>query len=315
MLCKTFTCFLSSLLAFESGWDRDSYNSGHIQTSQLNEWARGPVSAFYPNYTSWSDLTPQEWEAMAYRSMNSLGFVGYQFGEALLSDLGYYYDDDLYYGAGGGAEKNTWDGTWLGKRSVYSLDDFLTKDVQDEAIKEAFGWNLQILKNLLWRRRKKTVMEVLGQTKTYRQKITIKTGNGTTSGGGGGLGGLVKHPTNTNTTYITEADGSQVHLITVNLTLTGILAACHLRGAVGTAALLLDNVVSVDEYGTSILKYIEKFGGYESPTVQEMIARYPIEPDFPEPESSSRKLVLGNWNIQMAVIAWLFWIAWSFVVL
>ena len=41
---------------------------------------------------------------MAYRSTNSFGFVGYQFGEALLIDLG-YYDDDFYYG--NGASTNT----------------------------------------------------------------------------------------------------------------------------------------------------------------------------------------------------------------
>ncbi|WP_090302281.1 hypothetical protein [Ensifer sp. YR511] len=219
---------MAALLAFESGWDRERYNAGVIQNSQLTEWARGPVESHYPGYTSWSQLTDEEWEAMSYRSMNSLGFVGYQFGEALLIDLG-YYKDNIYYGAG--AATNTWDGTWTGKNGVNSLEDFLMKEAQTIAIQEAFGYNLQILQNQLGVYGK-SLNDFVGQTRTYVQ------------------------------------NGEQV---TVDLTLTGILAASHLRGAWGTAALLLDNAVSADENGTSILRYIEQFGGYESPTVETLI--------------------------------------------
>ena len=117
-MADSFDDFLDALLAFESGWDRERYNAGIITDAQLDSWAGGSVEEFYPSYSSWSDLTDAEWEAMAYRSMNSYGFVGYQFGEALLIDLG-YYDDDVYYG--NGAATNTWDGTWTGKNGVDSL--------------------------------------------------------------------------------------------------------------------------------------------------------------------------------------------------
>ena len=230
-MCGTFLCFLAALLAFESGWDRDRYKAGIIQDSQLNEWAKGPVENYYPGYTSWSQLTDAEWKAMSYRSMNSLGFVGYQFGEALLIDLG-YYKDDVYYGAG--AATNSWDGTWTGKNGVGSLDDFMTEEAQTVAIQEAFGYNLQILQNQLGVYGK-SLNDYLGQSRNYRQ------------------------------------NGQEV---TVTLSLTGILAASHLRGAWGTAALLLDNAVSADENGTSILKYIEQFGGYESPSIDALIARH-----------------------------------------
>lgn len=230
-MCGTFLCFLAALLAFESGWDRERYRAGIIQDSQLNEWAKGPVQTHYPGYTSWSQLSDAEWEAMSYRSMNSLGFVGFQFGEALLIDLG-YYEDDTYYGAG--AATNTWDGTWTGKSGVNSLDDFMTKEAQTAAIQEAFGYNLQILQNQLGVYGK-SLDDYIGQSRTYTQ------------------------------------NGQEV---TVTLSLTGILAASHLRGAWGTAALLLDNAVSTDENGTSILKYIEQFGGYEAPSIDQLIARH-----------------------------------------
>ncbi|MDF1646256.1 MAG: hypothetical protein P1U61_04635 [Legionellaceae bacterium] len=53
------------------------------------------------------------------------------------------------------------------------------------------------------------------------------------------------------------------HVATV--TMSGILASAHLQGPGGVAQLLLNNVASSDEYGTNILFYMDKFGGYHSP--------------------------------------------------
>lgn len=227
----TFDDFLEALLAFESGWDRARYDAGVVQDWQLDQWAGGPVGSHYPDYSSWAQLSDAEWKVMAYRSMNSLGFVGFQFGEALLIDLG-YYDDDVFYGSG--AATNTWDGTWTGKNGVTSLEHFMTGVAQDVAIREAFGYNLQILERQL-AAGGTSLDAFIGQTASYVQ------------------------------------DGETV---SVELTLTGILAAAHLRGAWGTATLLLSGSVSEDEYGTSILQYIDQFGGYEAPSVPDMIAYY-----------------------------------------
>lgn len=230
-MASTFEDFLSALLAFESGWDRERYDAGIIADWQLDTWAGGTVETFFPTYSSWSDLTDAEWETMAYRSMNTLGFVGYQFGEALLIDLG-YYDDDFYYGNGAGS--NTWDGTWTGKNGVNSLEDFMTKSAQDVTIREAFGHNLSIIENGL-SAAGRSLDEFLGTTVTY------------TVGG---------------------AD------VPITLTLTGLLAAAHLRGAPAATELLLNGSLSFDEFGTSILQYLEQFGGYEAPDTAELIAYF-----------------------------------------
>ena len=37
----SFEEFLSALVAFESGWDRERYNAGTIIDSQLDQWAGG----------------------------------------------------------------------------------------------------------------------------------------------------------------------------------------------------------------------------------------------------------------------------------
>ncbi len=223
--------FAEALLAFESGWDRDRFEAGIIQDWQLNAWAGGTVQDFYPQYGSWSELSDQEWEAMAYRSMNSLGFVGYQFGEALLIDLG-YYDDDVYYG--NGAAKNTWDGTWTGKNGVNSLEEFMTKEAQSVAMAEAVGFNLKVISEGL-EQQGKSLDDYLGANRTYME------------------------------------GGEPVE---VTLTLSGIIAAAHLRGAYGTLDLLLRDSVTTDEYGTSILQYIDQFGSYRMPDAAVIIEFY-----------------------------------------
>ena len=229
MSAGTFEDFRDALRAFESGWDRERYDAGIIVDAQLNQWAGGTVEQFFPDYTSWSELTDAEWDVMSYRSLNSLGFVGYQFGEALLIDLG-YYDDDFYYGNGAGS--NTWDGTWTGKSGANSLEDFMTEAVQEIAIQEAFGFNLKIIEERL-AAAGQNLDNYLGTTRTY-------------------------------------VDNGQT--VEVTLTLSGILAAAHLRGFDGVTNLLLDGTVGADEFGTSILQYIEQFGDFDVPTVEEHIA-------------------------------------------
>ncbi|WP_261236438.1 hypothetical protein [Laspinema olomoucense] len=75
---------------------------------------------------------------------NQWGFIGkYQFGEALLIDLG-YYTSDVYYGQSG-IDKNYWHGEWTGKGGVNSKEEFLgnKNNVQEIAIREAMQlrWN------------------------------------------------------------------------------------------------------------------------------------------------------------------------------
>ncbi|MEO1193134.1 MAG: calcium-binding protein [Pseudomonadota bacterium] len=229
----TFEDFLDQLRAFESGVDWERYQAGIITEWQIRNWVGDET------WEAWEvgDIT---WTEMQYRSMNSLGFVGYQFGEALLIDLGYYQDDVFY---GNGAASNTWDGTWTGKNGATSLEAFMTAEVQEPAIRDAFGYNLSVIENGL-AQQGKSLDDFLGTTASYQ------------SGG---------------------------QTVLVELTLTGILAAAHLRGAWGTLALLQAGAVSTDENGTSILQYIEQFGGYDAPTVAELIAAWEQDAGGPDP--------------------------------
>ncbi len=84
-----------------------------------------------------------------YNIENQLGFIGkYQFGEALLIDLG-YYQANVYYG--NGASRNEWQGTWTGKNGANSKQDLLNNqnNVQERAIQEAFALNLNRINSQL----------------------------------------------------------------------------------------------------------------------------------------------------------------------
>ncbi len=212
-----FTDFLNALRAFESGVDYDRYLTGQITEAQIRSW----VGDANWNAYKIGQLT---WHDMQYTSVNALGFVGYQFGEALLNDLGYYK----------GNTGNQWTGTFTGKNGVDNFTELKT-DIQEAIILDAFGFNLNVIESGL--AAKGTSLDALiGTARTYK-----------------------------------DTNGQDV---TVTLTMTGILAAAHLRGAWGTLDLLNNGSASADEYGTSILKYIQQFGAYDSPAASIMIAAY-----------------------------------------
>ena len=213
----TFTEFLNALRAFESGVDYDRYVSGRITEWQIRSWVGDDNwNAYQAGQLSWRD--------MQYTSVNALGFVGYQFGEPLLIDLGYYH----------GNTGNLWTGHFTGKNGVDSFATLKT-DIQESIILDAFGYNLNVIESGL--EAKGTSLDALiGTQRTYM-----------------------------------DTNGQSV---TVTLTLTGILAAAHLRGAWGTLDLLNNGSASADEYGTSILKYIQQFGAYDGPGYSTIIAAH-----------------------------------------
>ena len=177
-----------------------------------------------------------------YRVQNTLGFTGkYQFGEALLIDLGYYQADTFY---GNGAATNLWQGTWTAKAQAFgvnSIEDFRNSpEIQEAAIRNAFEFNWNIIETTLGNAGK-NVDDFIGNTITFNDGGTEKS---------------------------------------VTITPFGILAGAHLRGPYGLANLLLNGSVSYDEYGTSILRYVDEYAGYDVPVqiTGGAVVNPPIEP-------------------------------------
>ncbi len=211
----SFGDFLNALREFESGVSEARIEQNRAEVVQQVGLDR--FNAFEAGELTLTDLQ--------YSSENFLGFVGYQFGEPILIDLG-YYEFDSTPGA------NDFIGTFTGKNGVNSLDDLKT-NIQEQVILDEFQLNLN----------------------------RIETGLGNA---GQSLDDFIGR-----TITVTDTDGSQAQ---VELTLTGILASAHLRGAFGTLDFLLNNVASADEIGTSNVQFIQQFGGFEAPSVADLRA-------------------------------------------
>ena len=195
----TFADFLGELREFESGVSvqRIAENRDEV----IRQVGQDRFDAFERGELTLVDLQ--------YSSENFLGFVGYQFGEPILIDLG-YYEFDATPGV------NDFSGSFTGKNGVNSLDDLKT-NVQETIILEEFQLNLN----------------------------RIETG---LANNGQSLDQFIGR-----TIVVTDTNGSAA---TVELSLTGILASAHLRGAFGTLDFLLNGVASADEIGTSNVQFI-----------------------------------------------------------
>lgn len=126
---------------------------------------------------------------------------------------------------GNGADKNYWRGTWTGKNGINNKADFLkSPQAQEKAIREAFGVYWQDI-NYLMNQRGKSIDSYLTQIKTFKQQGKSRT---------------------------------------IKITLSGIIAAAHLKGPDKVVDLLVNGKEFQDPFGTSILAYLEEFGGYET---------------------------------------------------
>lgn len=173
--------------------------------------------------------------ALGERETGRTGAAAYTFVNPQLYFLGKYQFAEVllrrlgYYKAqvyyGNGADKNYWRGTWTNKCGINSKNKFLNSpNVQEAAIKEAFAVYWQDVNSLL-KQRGKSINQYLNKP------IKFKDGNKSK---------------------------------TITITLSGLLAATHLRGPDNMVNLLVQGKVSRDEFGTSILDYLDLFGGYDT---------------------------------------------------
>lgn len=208
------------------------------------------------------------WEYIQSQVTNYLGFVGFQFQESDLYDLGYYkyatvaYQGKIYpshyvdvpnsnwtNGRTGFLDTNPsqvseptwvtdvihWDaGQFTGKYGVSSYNDFInpTKHkliIQDHFVNKFYGIVSELAKH------DKRLNDYLGTTITWN-----------------GLNPSVSPP-----------PGNRAN--SVIITLSGLLAGAHLRGAEGVIELLVNHQNPADESGTYILQYVQDYAGYDTP--------------------------------------------------
>jgi hypothetical protein len=198
--------------------------------------------------------------AMQYRAINVLGFVGYQIGESILIDTGYYKPllvdtpgsenvcKSYYVGAlpnstwGGGrrsalyvepqsntqiiaTDTNRWHGRFVGKNDIWSLEDLCRPAQQEIVIRDVLKHNF-IAINLSLAKRGANLSDALSKLHGKQSNCT----NGK---------------------------------VYIDCTLSGVLAAAHLCGATATADFLCSGESAKDEFGTTIFDYLMEFSGYD----------------------------------------------------
>lgn len=191
-------------------------------------------------------------ETMQYHSTNFLGFLGYQVGEAVLISAGYYAPQidaatgyDKYY-------------VYVGDNSLFANGKTEAQYLQDGATTPLIATSINRWDGTFTGKNGVNSLEDLKDT--AKQEVVIRD---VMAFNVGVISDLLKAANMTWTQALaktwTMPDGSTVHA-----TMSGILASAHLRGAWGTADLLIHNTDSTDENGTSIKTYMQQFGGFDT---------------------------------------------------
>lgn len=192
---------------------------------------------------------------MQYAAINALGFVGYQFGEKILIEHGYYRPASLRLDERGEARcletyyvglpalqrpqsihrlardratgnilstpTNEWRGVFLGKNGIWTFDDLRSQAGQEAAIRD-------ILTNL--DQRLSDALNSRGLSGFHSRKIVRSV-----------------------------SISPEFPPVKVRCTRAGLLACAHLCGIQAVVEFLDHGVVRVDEFGTSIVDYLLEF--------------------------------------------------------
>lgn len=273
--------FLDHLRAFESGIDPEKFQwykanlhvpaVNYFRTLRpgrpLRDWESGELQRVVLTVQEYfqclgvleyfDESDPQCLGRMQYRSVNPLGFVGYQVGESILMEAGYYRPSrsdlmiggveapcDRYYHAplppsewrygirekridldGGAAlistDANTWDGAFTGKNGVADMECLMNPAIQECVIRDIVQMNFSHL------------TRQLNAVDISLEQLLAKQWP---------CSGIDKAP--------------------VVCTVSGILSVAHLVGAQGAVRLLTGEEHLTDETGTNALEYMRRFAGY-----------------------------------------------------
>lgn len=224
--------------------------------------AFGIVNMYYPG------IPNPNWKAIQSTVTNYLGFVGFQFQESDLHDLGYYdyamvtVDEKDYPSHYVDVNVSHWEngvrgyletdlkivsaptyvtdtvsfttGEFTGKDGISDFEDFKDPAKHVLVIKAHFANKYSRIVAQLAARGKK-LSDYLGKTVTWNGLIPA----------------------------VSPPPGGRSNEVT--LTMSGLLAGAHLRGAAGVVSLLMDNQNPSDESGTYILQYVQDYAGYQTP--------------------------------------------------
>jgi hypothetical protein len=201
-------------------------------------------------------------ERMQYSVINAWGFIGYQIGEGKLIDLEYYKPKQILMDING--TKTLVDSYY------YYLDNLFWSNGKKESLYKIENKYLFITDTNRWEgyftgknnissfadfkdpRKQDLVINDLIQL--YLKQLIQKTEKGIIN-----PKDLIKNnfEINSNTT--------------INITLSGLLAAIHISGIESVTRMFNNKYVHYDELGTSNIEYIERFKNYRFPPYLDLI--------------------------------------------
>lgn len=277
---EDFATFLSTLLTFESGIDPAliaDYEVNYDVADATTYWQMRTIGNFsYPDtdnsgnlisvpmsyreyFTAlrvndiWESATNgQHTEELVYQmqcaSMNAWNFIGYQLGEAVLIDAGHYIP-----------EQATWTDGKIYDRYYIWTGEAWTGDEVERLYQIPEGPTIIATRINTWKG-EFTGLNDINTVSDLRQTLSMEK--------------AMRNVIWRNVDYV-EAHLGTVTLeqalakswedpatgVTVQSTMSGIIAGAHLAGAQGATNLLVNDEFTADETGTSILTYLQKFGG------------------------------------------------------
>lgn len=278
-MAGSFDGFLDNLRGFESGidpakaaWYAANYNNptaitypevtspGHAVRDANGNFVNHSISVkeYFQTlgvdqyYNPATPTDPAMLETMQYHSTNFIGFLGYQVGEAVLISAGYYapvIDQatgyDKYY-------------VWVGDNSIFANGKTEAQYLQDGATTPLIATSINRWDGTFTGKNGVNSLDDLKDT--AKQEVVIRD---VMAFNVGVIGDLLKAANMTWAQALAKSwtmpDGTVVHA-----SMSGILASAHLRGAWGTADLLIRDKDSTDENGTSIKTYMNMFKDFDT---------------------------------------------------
>jgi hypothetical protein len=281
---KGYQDFLSELLAIESGirpelhnwyvenWDkpvlrypkvtkpgravRDTFSGKVIHTpTTVREYFErlGVVSLFDP-----SDRACLI--EMQYRSTNALGFIGYQIGEKILAAQGYYVPAEVMAPIDGQLRRlprfyaaALADRHWIAGRTTAIIQGDTGERVVSTDVNEWAGHftgkaGLHSLNDLMRPYHQDRLMDEL----LHESCRALRAG-------------WYDAPVIPETSEQMRFAHRKKSIVSQSYTLSGLLAAAHLCGTKGVFQFLSTGTEPQDEFGTSMLHYLDYFSGYALP--------------------------------------------------
>jgi hypothetical protein len=185
-------------------------------------------------------------EVMQHASTNALGFIGYQFGEGILIDAGYYRPERVRIG------ERRWFVETVESYYIGAIGEDMWLDGRTETLYQFPGTRRFVLAT---------------DVNRWRGTFTGKNGVRTTADlkDPGKQRRVMRDVADLNYRRIKAIFKRANYTLPAGETWSALIAAAHLSGCEAAARFALSGTNATDQFGTGIRTYFEDFAGFQTP--------------------------------------------------